>query len=58
MEYRQPLIAPVGQGQEIGKVKFILDGLEIATYPLVALEAVETANFFGRAWDNLKMLFN
>lgn len=58
MEYRQPLIAPVDQGQEIGKVKFVLDGLEVATYPLVALEAVDTANFFGRTWDNLKMLFN
>lgn len=58
MEYRQPLVAPVDQGQEIGKVKFVLDGLEIATYPLVALETVEAANLFGRAWDNLKMLFN
>ncbi|BBL35429.1 D-alanyl-D-alanine carboxypeptidase DacC [Nitrosomonas stercoris] len=58
MEYHQPLVAPISQGQEIGKVKFVLDGLEIATYPLVALEAVDAANFFGRAWDNLKMLIN
>ncbi len=58
MEYRQPLIAPIDQGQEVGMVKFILDGQEIATYPLIALETVDTASFFGRSWDNLKMLFN
>ncbi len=58
MEYRQPLVAPIDQGQEIGMVKFVLDGLEIATYPLIALETVTTANFFGRTWDNLKMWFN
>lgn len=58
MEYQQPLVAPINQGQEIGMVKFVLDGLEIATYPLVSLETVTAAGFFGRAWDNLKMWFN
>ncbi len=58
MEYRQPLIAPIDRGREVGMVKFILDGQEIATYPLVALETVDTASFLGRSWDNLKMLFN
>jgi D-alanyl-D-alanine carboxypeptidase (penicillin-binding protein 5/6) len=58
MEYRQPLVAPIDRGQEIGMVKFVLDGLEIATYPLIALETVTAANFFGRTWDNLKMWLN
>lgn len=58
MEYRQPLVAPVGQGQEVGKVKFVLDGLEIAAYPLIALETVPESGLFGRAWDSLKMLLN
>lgn len=58
MEYRQPLVAPIGQGQEIGAVRFVLDGQEIASYPLISLEAVETAGFFGRTWDNLKMWLN
>lgn len=58
MEYKQPLVAPVARGQQIGQVKFVLDGQEIAIYPLIALETVDTASFIGRAWDNLKMLFN
>jgi serine-type D-Ala-D-Ala carboxypeptidase (penicillin-binding protein 5/6) len=58
MEYRQPLIAPINQGQEVGIVKFSLDNQEIATYPLVSLEAIGTASIFGRAWDSIQMLFN
>lgn len=58
MEYKQPLIAPVQLGQEVGTVKFTLDDKTIETYPLVALEKVDTANIFGRAWDSVKLLFN
>ncbi len=58
MEYRQPLIAPINQGQEVGIVKFSLDNQEIATYPLVSLEAIGAASIFGRAWDSIQMLFN
>ncbi len=58
MEYKQPLIAPVQLGQEVGTVKFTLDDAVVETYPLVALEQVDTANIFGRAWDSVKMLLN
>ncbi len=58
MEYKQPLIAPVQLGQEVGTVKFTLDDKTIETYPLVALEKVDSANFIGRAWDSVKLLFN
>ncbi len=58
MEYKQPLIAPVQLGQEVGTVKFTLDDRLIETYPLVALEKVDAANIFGRAWDSVKLLFN
>ncbi len=58
MEYKQPLIAPVQLGQEVGTVKFTLDDKVIETYPLVALENVEIANIFGRTWDSVKLLFN
>jgi serine-type D-Ala-D-Ala carboxypeptidase (penicillin-binding protein 5/6) len=58
MEYKQPLIAPVGVGQEVGTVKFKLNGRTIETYPLVALEKIEAANIFGRTWDSVKLLFN
>lgn len=58
MEYKQPLIAPVYPGQEVGTVKFTLDDKTIETFPLVALEKVEATNIFGRAWDSVKLLFN
>lgn len=58
MEYKQPLIAPIELGQEVGTVKFALDDKTIETYPLVSLEKVETTNIFGRTWDSVKLLLN
>ncbi len=58
MEYKQPLIAPIELGQEVGTVKFTLDDKAIETYPLVSLEKVETTNIFGRTWDSVKLLLN
>ncbi|WP_090829183.1 D-alanyl-D-alanine carboxypeptidase family protein [Nitrosovibrio tenuis] len=58
MEYKQPLIAPISAGQKVGTVKFTLNGKPMAEHPLVALETVHTANFFGRAWDSMRLLFN
>lgn len=58
MEYKQPLIAPVHRGQEVGTVKFTLDDKLIETYPLIALEEVGVANIFGRTWDSVKLLLN
>lgn len=57
MEYKQPLIAPINKGQDVGTVKFTVDGQPLATYPLVALENVGSTNMFGRAWDSLQLLF-
>jgi serine-type D-Ala-D-Ala carboxypeptidase (penicillin-binding protein 5/6) len=58
MEYKQPLIAPINAGQEVGSVKFTLNDQLVEIYPLVALEDVSEGNFLGRAWDSLKLLFN
>ncbi len=46
-----PLIAPIANGQPIGMVKVMADDKEIAAFPLVALEEVKEAGFFGRWWD-------
>lgn len=59
MEYKQPLLAPISAGQKVGTVKFTLEGKQVAEHPLIALEAVSTANIFGRAWDSIRlMIFN
>ncbi|MBA2484402.1 MAG: D-alanyl-D-alanine carboxypeptidase [Nitrosomonas sp.] len=58
MEFQQPLIAPINEGQKVGNVKFTLNGKPVATYPLVALETVNTTNIFGRTWDSMMLFFN
>ena len=58
MEYKQPLIAPIKAGQEVGTVKFIFDGKIMGKYPLLALESVEKSNFFSRTWDEILLLAN
>lgn len=49
------LVAPIQKGQKIGVVKVTLDGKEIASAPLVAIEAVEQAGFFKRLWHDILM---
>lgn len=51
MDVPKTLIAPIKKGQAIGKVRVSLDGKVLAERPLVALDAVEEAGFFGRLWD-------
>jgi D-alanyl-D-alanine carboxypeptidase (penicillin-binding protein 5/6) len=57
MESMQPLLAPVGEGQEVAKLHLRLGDQPFADYPIVALERVGIANLFGRAWDSLRLLF-
>ena len=49
------LVAPIQKGQKIGVAKVTLDGKEIASAPLVAIEAVEQAGFFKRLWHEILM---
>lgn len=55
MDVPKTLVAPITKGQKIGTVKVTLDGKEIASAPLVALEAVEEAGFFKRLWHEIRM---
>ena len=52
---QDPLIAPFTKGQSMGTLKVTLDGQAVAEVPLVALEAVEQAGFFGRLWDSIRL---
>jgi D-alanyl-D-alanine carboxypeptidase (penicillin-binding protein 5/6) len=54
---RQPLLAPLSRGQNIGTLKISLDNKEIAQFPIVALENVGVANFIGRIWDSMMLKF-
>jgi D-alanyl-D-alanine carboxypeptidase (penicillin-binding protein 5/6) len=54
----QPLIAPVSTGQRVGLIRVALDGKPIGEYPVVALESVNVAGFFGKMWDTLRLWAN
>lgn len=57
LESRQPLVAPLEKGQEVGTLKLSVDGKAIGDYPVVALKDVPVAGFFGRLWDAIVMFF-
>ncbi len=52
---QDPLVAPFTQGQSIGTLKVMLGEQQLAEVPLVALEGVEQAGIFGRAWDAIRL---
>jgi len=52
-----PVVAPVAVGQRVGVLRVQLDGKPLGDYPVVALENIAVAGFFGRAWDTLRLLF-
>jgi D-alanyl-D-alanine carboxypeptidase (penicillin-binding protein 5/6) len=57
IERSQPLVAPIEKGQRLGTLRVRLDDRVIAEHPLIALEPVEQAGWFGRAWDTMRLWF-
>ena len=53
---QQPLLAPVSRQQQVGMLRFTVDGKPLGEYPVVALETVKVANLFIRVWDTLRLL--
>ncbi|AYH41896.1 D-alanyl-D-alanine carboxypeptidase family protein [Azoarcus sp. DN11] len=54
---RQPVVAPLQKGQQVGTLQLTLDGQPLGEYPVVALQDVPVAGFFGRLWDTIVMWF-
>ena len=52
---QQPLVAPLTKGQRVGVVRVTHDGKPFGEYPLITLEPVAAAGFFGRTWDTLRL---
>ncbi len=55
LQRTDPLIAPLTKGQRVGTIKIKAGDQIVAERPLVALDAVPTAGFFGRAWDAIRL---
>ena len=50
-----PLVAPFGKGQQLAALKVSAGEQVLAEVPLLALEAVEQAGVWGRAWDSVRL---
>jgi D-alanyl-D-alanine carboxypeptidase (penicillin-binding protein 5/6) len=54
LAYTGPLMAPVEAGTEVGKVRFIVDGLTVADVPVVTADAVPSEpSMWSKAMDSL-----
>lgn len=55
LEHRDPLLAPIQDGRPIATLKMMVDGRVMVELPVVALESVNAASVFGRAWDAMQL---
>jgi D-alanyl-D-alanine carboxypeptidase (penicillin-binding protein 5/6) len=55
LDRKDPLVAPINAGERVGTLKLALDGKPVAEFPVVALDTVPQAGFFGRAWDAMRL---
>ncbi|MGZ3184728.1 MAG: D-alanyl-D-alanine carboxypeptidase family protein [Telluria sp.] len=55
LERRDPLVAPVARYGRVGTLKMVVDGKPMLELPVVALEDVQQASIFGRAWDSMRL---
>jgi D-alanyl-D-alanine carboxypeptidase (penicillin-binding protein 5/6) len=57
LAYTGPLIAPVEAGQQVGSVRFIVDGVTVADVPVVTAGAItEEPSMWSRAVDSVFMM--
>ena len=50
-----PLLAPLTKGQQVGILKVSSGDQQLMEVPLVALEGVDQAGIFSRAWDAVRL---
>ncbi|MFS0755629.1 D-alanyl-D-alanine carboxypeptidase family protein [Noviherbaspirillum sp. 1P10PC] len=56
VERKDPLVAPIAQNSRVGTLKMVADGKTITEAPLLALDQVNEASIFGRAWDSVRLM--
>jgi D-alanyl-D-alanine carboxypeptidase (penicillin-binding protein 5/6) len=57
LETRQPMLAPIDQGRQLGTLHLTLNDKPYLDLPVVALEDIPLANVFSRGVDNIRLLF-
>ncbi|MBX9816570.1 MAG: D-alanyl-D-alanine carboxypeptidase, partial [Burkholderiaceae bacterium] len=51
----EPVVAPVAAGQQLATLRVLAGEQTVAEVPLGALERVDQAGIFGRAWDGIRL---
>jgi D-alanyl-D-alanine carboxypeptidase (penicillin-binding protein 5/6) len=51
----QPLLAPLAQNQQVGTIRFDLEGKTILEQRLVTAQEIPVAGLFRRLWDSLRL---
>ncbi|UOO93510.1 D-alanyl-D-alanine carboxypeptidase family protein [Vitreoscilla stercoraria] len=57
LETNQPVVAPIAKGTQMGTLKLMSGNTLLAERPVVALQNIEEAGFFGRMWDSIVLWF-
>lgn len=55
--YTEPLKAPVAKGDAVGTLEISLEGKTLASIPLQVQQDIAQAGFFGRTYDQIRLLF-
>ena len=58
LETRQPVLAPIKKGTEMGTIKFMYQNHVLAEKKVYALQEVAEAGFLGKMWDSVTLWFN
>ncbi len=58
VEMRPELIAPLANGEEVGRICIRIGDKEITSRGLITLEAIAGGGFFSRSWDGMSMWFD
>ncbi|APW41344.1 D-alanyl-D-alanine carboxypeptidase family protein [Rhodoferax saidenbachensis] len=51
----EPLVAPFARGQQVATLRVLAGDQPVVDVPLLALEGVDQAGIFGRAWDAMRL---
>lgn len=56
LTHKDPLVAPIAVGSKVGSLTLMMpDGKPLTELPVTALEQVNQASIFGRAWDSIRL---
>ncbi len=55
LEYKDLILAPIQRNTQIATLKLNVDDKTVAELPVYALESVNHASVFGRAWDSMML---